>query len=110
MNSGFSQYGQIVFVLVGIYCIYRGITILMTGRLGAKEEATLRGYSAEGIRRYKLLSAVMNIVSGVVVAVLSVLRMLNVIDLTLYRIILLCTIGVLVVCYFIVKNICRNVK
>ncbi|MBQ6322162.1 MAG: hypothetical protein IJI24_04740, partial [Lachnospiraceae bacterium] len=82
-----NQYGQLVFLALGIYCIYKGIMVLTTGKLTAREETKLRSYSENGIRRYKMVSAVTNIFGGIMICAVSIIRMLNLIDTRVYRII-----------------------
>ena len=104
------DYTQIVCILLGIYCVYRGIMIFVSGKLGAKEEARIRGFSENGVRRYKLFSAVMNIIGGVFVLVVSVIRMLNLVETTAYRIVVLSIVAVILIVYFLIWNSCKNAK
>ena len=90
-----SNVSDILFIAIGIYCIIRGIMILLTGKLTRSEEAAARNYSANGLKRYKLLTAVMNIFGGLIVSVVFLIKMLNLINGSLYRIVLLV---LLVVC------------
>ena len=104
------DYTQILIMVLGALCIGRGIMVLFTGKLGEREAARLRNLSENGIRRYKLLSAVNNILGGVVVIGAGVVRMLNLVDRNLYRIILLAILVVMVVVYVIIWNSCKNAK
>ena len=106
MNT--SQFTQYLLLALGLYCLVRGIMILTTGKLSEREEAKLSGYSAKGLKRYKILSAVMNIVGAVLIIGLSVLKLLNVVNLDLFRIIALVILVVLMVAYFIVANSCKK--
>jgi len=108
MKSFIADPWEIVIIIMGIYTIVRGIMILTTGKLGEREEAGLRGYSAEGIRRYKMLSAGMNIFGGLVVIVFSVIRMFNLIDPNVYRILVLVALVVMVVIYVVIRKSCKN--
>ena len=110
MNSALEQYGQYFYIALGIYCIVRGIITLTTGRLTAGEEAKLGEYSENGARRYKMLSAVTNLLGGVIVIVVSVLKILGILKGNLFRIIALVIIAVLVVVYILVRNSCKNIK
>ena len=56
MGTGF-DYGQIIFIAIGVYCAIRGFMILATGKIGEKEEAAISAYSPEGRRRYKHCSS-----------------------------------------------------
>lgn len=110
MNLETNQISYIVLILMGIYCIYRGVMLLMTGKLQQREEARLRGFSENGIRKYKMLSAVMNIVGGPLVIGIAVVRMLDLVDLTVFRIIALVIIAVMLIIYFVIRNSCKNMK
>ena len=110
MNFGSGQYGQYVCMLIGIYCIFRGVMILVTGKLSEREEARLGEISENGLRKYKMLTAVINIVSGVIVSGVVALRLLNLIDPNVFRIILLAALVVLLVSYVFLRNSCKNTK
>ena len=86
---GLSNMSDILFIVIGIYCIIRGIMILLTGKLTRSEEAAARNYSANGLKRYKLLTAFMNLFGGLIVSVVFLIKMLNLINGSLYRIVLL---------------------
>ena len=106
---GLSNMSDILFIVLGIYCIIRGIMILLTGKLTRSEEAAARNYSANGLKRYKLLTAVMNIFGGLVVSVIFLIRMLNLIDSNLYRIVLIVILAVMVIVYFAIRNTCKKI-
>ena len=108
MNSISNLSGQFFSVALGLYCVIRGIMILTTGKLGAREETGLRGFSEKGIKRYKLFSSFMNICAGLILVVVSALKMLNLIGADIYRIILLVAIIVMVAAYIIIRKSCRN--
>ena len=110
MNLEANQISYIVLILMGIYCIYRGVMLLMTGKLQQREEARLRGFSENGIRKYKMLSAVMNIVGGLLVIGIAVVRILNLVDLTVFRSIALVIIVVMLIIYLMIRNACKNTK
>ena len=106
---GLSNMSDILFIVIGIYCIIRGIMILLTGKLTRSEEAAARNYSANGLKRYKLLTAVMNIFGGLVVSVIFLIRMLNLINGSLYRIVLLVLLVVMLIVYFAIRNTCKKI-
>ena len=110
MNLEANQISYIVLILMGIYCVYRGVMLLMTGKLQQREEARLHGFSENGIRRYKMLSAVMNLVGGLLVIGIAVIKMLNLVDLTVFRIIALVVIAVMLIIYLMIRNSCKNMK
>ncbi len=68
---------SIVLAATAVYCIFNGIKTILTGTLSAKEEAQLKGFSEKGARSYKIAYAFMNILGGLLVAALAVLRFLE---------------------------------
>ena len=104
------DFSQIVIIILGIYCLYRGFITLTTGKLTEREEAKLRDFSANGVKRYKMLNAVMNLIGGVLVLVISVVRMLNLVNQDIFRIVALALIVVLLLVYFLVWKSCKNAK
>ncbi len=104
-----SNVSDILFIAIGIYCIIRGIMILLTGKLTRSEEAAARNYSANGLKRYKLLTAVMNIFGGLIVSVVFLIKMLNLINGSLYRIVLLVLLVVMLIVYFAIRNTCKKI-
>ena len=106
---GLSNMSDILFIVIGIYCIIRGIMILLTGKLTRSEEAAARNYSANGLKRYKLLTAVMNIFGGLIVSVVFLIKMLNLINGSLYRIVLLVLLVVMLIVYFAIRNTCKKI-
>lgn len=110
MNSALEQYGQYFYIALGIYCIVRGIITLTTGRLTAGEEAKLSEYSKNGAKRYKMLSAVTNLLGGVFVIVVSILKIFGILKGNLFRVIALVIVAALVVVYILIRNSCKNIK
>lgn len=100
---------DILFIVLGIYCIIRGIMILLTGKLTRSEEAAARNYSANGLKRYKLLTAFMNLFGGLIVSVVFLIKMLNLINGSLYRIVLLVLLVVMLIVYFAIRNTCKKI-
>ena len=106
---GLSNMSDILFIVIGIYCIIRGIMILLTGKLTRSEEAAARNYSANGLKRYKLLTAFMNLFGGLIVSVIFLIKMLNLINGSLYRIVLLVLLVVMLIVYFAIRNTCKKI-
>ena len=106
---GLSNMSDILFIVIGIYCIIRGIMILLTGKLTRSEEAAARNYSAAGLKRYKLLTAFMNLFGGLIVSVVFLIKMLNLINGSLYRIVLLVLLVVMLIVYFAIRNTCKKI-
>ena len=106
---GLSNMSDILFIVIGIYCIIRGIMILLTGKLTRSEEAAARNYSANGLKRYKLLTAFMNLFGGLIISVVFLIKMLNLINGSLYRIVLLVLLVVMLIVYFAIRNTCKKI-
>lgn len=106
---GLSNMSDILFIVLGIYCIIRGIMILLTGKLTRSEEAAARNYSANGLKRYKLLTAFMNLFGGLIISVIFLIKMLNLINGSLYRIVLLVLLVVMLIVYFAIRNTCKKI-
>lgn len=104
-----SNVSDILFIGLGIYCIIRGIMILLTGKLTRSEEAAARNYSANGLKRYKLLTAFMNLFGGLIISVVFLIKMLNLINGSLYRIVLLVLLVVMLIVYFAIRNTCKKI-
>ncbi len=104
------DYSQIVIIAVGIYCLYRGFMVLVSGKLTEKEEARLRDFSANGVKRYKMLNAVTNLIGGALSIGIAVIRMFNLVDRDIFRIVVLVIIVVLLLVYFLVWKSCKNMK
>jgi cytochrome c oxidase subunit IV len=100
---------DILFIVLGIHCIIRGIMILLTGKLTRSEEAAARNYSANGLKRYKLLTAFMNLFGGLIISVVFLIKMLNLINGSLYRIVLLVLLVVMLIVYFAIRNTCKKI-
>lgn len=103
-----TDFSQIVLLVLGVYCIFRGIMLLLNGKLSEREEASLKGCSEKGLKRYMLLSAMMNIVGGIVVIGISLVRMLNLIEPNLFRIIALAVLAVMVLVYVLIRRSCKT--
>lgn len=68
---------SIVLAVVGVYCVFMGIRTFLTGTLTAREEDRLKDFSKKGARLYKQVYAAMNIVAGLVVIGLSIIKFLE---------------------------------
>ena len=109
MSSNFDEFGQYIFIALGIYCIVKGFMIITTGKLSAPEEARIREYSPKGIQRYKALSAITNIIGGILTIGISVVKMMNLMDSGVFRIVALIVIVALVAVFFVIRNSCKKV-
>ena len=88
----------IIFIILGAFTIFTGIKIIVTGNMSAIAERRIEELSEKAKRSYKLLNAVFNIISGLVLigySVISILKAQKIIpDSIVYPLVLL---GVLVV-------------
>lgn len=67
----------IVLAVVGVYGIISGVRTILTGKLTAREEARLNGYPERGIKTYKIIYSVINIVAGIICIGMAVVRYLG---------------------------------
>ena len=109
MSGNFDQDGQYIFIALGIYCVIKGFMIITTGKLSAAEESRIRDYSPKGIQRDKGLSAITNIIGGILTIGISVVKMMNLMDSNVFRIVALIVIVVLVAIFFVIRNSCKKV-
>ena len=99
----------IIFIALGLYIIFRGVTTLATGKIHPREEAMLEGFSEKGIKRFKLLSAATNIVGGLLVIAVALIRLLNIVDKSVLSLAALAVVVVMLVIYFLIRNSCRKI-
>lgn len=101
----------IVFALLGAYCVYTGVRLLLTGKLTAREEG-LKNYSQKGAKVYKLAYAAFTIAGGLIVAGLGVVRYLeeqHIVPQSIwYNIIALAVVVVLAVIFLLIRNNSRK--
>jgi protein-S-isoprenylcysteine O-methyltransferase Ste14 len=107
MNNNFSQY---LIAALGLFTLARGIMILFTGKLGEREMARLRGFSENGIKKYKMLSAIMNIVGGLFVIAITVVKVMNLVERNLFIVIVLAVLAVMLAVYYFIWKSCKNAK
>ena len=104
------EFYHYLFIGVGIYCIIRGFMTITTGKISEKEEAKIKEYSAKGAKSYKILSAVSNIVGGIVCILLAIVKMMNLFESTTFLIIFIAIIVLMVAVYFIIEKKCKEAK
>lgn len=104
------DFSQIVIIILGIYCLYRGFITLTTGKLTEREEAKLRDFSANGARKYRMLNAVSNLIGGVLTIGIALIRMFNLINQDVFRIAAIIIVAVLCLVYFLLWKACKNAK
>ena len=107
----FETYGQYIIIAAALYCIFLGARTLLTGRTGAAEEAKIKNFTERAAKKYRLVSAFMNILAGVLLAVMSIIRLTNPeMDKTMYKLVCLGVLVVLVVVYVITWQTCKKDK
>ena len=67
----------IIFAALGAFCIFNGVKTILTGSLSAVEESRLKDYSKKGAKTYKLVYGITNILGGLLVIGLGVLKFLE---------------------------------
>ncbi|MBE6819405.1 MAG: hypothetical protein E7517_09720 [Ruminococcaceae bacterium] len=104
----------IIFVLCGGYAIFYGVKIIVTGSMGAKEEARLAAFSEKGAKTYKLVNSIFNILGGIVLIGLAILRFLEakgtIAGLSVYRYIAIGVLVVLAVSLGITWLLCKKME
>ena len=110
MGKGFKDYGEYFFIAIGIYCIVVGFITLTTGKINPREQARLGDISENGLKRYKLLSAVFNIIGGLLTIAVSVVRMFNLIERNVFVVIVLSVVVLLIIGFIVARNSCKKVK
>ena len=108
MNSFFDQYGIYLFFALGGFCIAKGIRILVVRKLSDREEAALRTFPEKGRKRYRTLSAVMTIMSGVLCIALTLIISMNLFMSEIVRIFVVSAVILMVLVFILVRNSCRK--
>lgn len=102
----------ILFAALGIYGIVMGVRIIVTGKLTASEEAKIKDYSEKGAKTFKLLTAGLNIFSGVLVIGIAIVRFLEnqgiISGSIIPNVIFIGLLVVMLIVYFVVRNKCKD--
>ena len=97
---------------LGLFCIFNGAKTLFTGKLFAREESRLNGYSEKGARIYKIVYSFINIIAGLFCIGFAILKYLSiqgiVTDLNPFRIGGIAIIVVFVVILVVTKSKCKK--
>ena len=102
------DYFQYFVILMGVYCIVRGIMTITTGKVSATEENSLAAFSENGKKKFKLFNAVYNIVGGLVCVAVGVIRLMNIVDGDLFRIAVIIVLALMIISYFAVRSACKK--
>ncbi len=109
MDTGSVDFFQILLIGLGAASVARGIIILVTGRLSARDEARIGEFSENGVKKYKLLLAIVNIVCGAIVIAMSIIEMLNVFNKGILSIVILAILVLMIILFVVVRNHCKKV-
>ena len=70
----------------------------------------LNDFSENGLRKYKILSSVMNIVGGLLCVAVSVIKMFNLVDSFIFKVVVIAILVVMIVVYVIIRNSCKKAE
>ena len=105
---------SILFVALGIFVIFTGVKIIVTGSLGGRSEDRLKDFSEKGARLYKLIYALIEIFFGLLMlgyAVVDYLEGQKIVENMMpYRIAFLGAIALGVVVLLVAKNQCKKMS
>lgn len=76
-ENGNNLLWEIILAVVGVYGIINGFKTILTGKLTVREEARLDGYSEKGIKTYKIVYSVINIIAGFICIGMAIVRYLG---------------------------------
>lgn len=110
MNQIINDYGQFLFIAIGIACVVKGVITITTGKMPEREMMRLNDFSENGLRKYKILSSVMNIVGGLLCVAVSVIKMFNLVDSFIFKIVVIAILVVMFVVYVIIRNSCKKAE
>ena len=110
MNRIINEYGQFLFIAIGIDCVVKGVITITNGKMPEREMMRLNDFSENGLRKYKILSSVMNIVGGLLCVAVSVIKMFNLVDSFIFKIVVIAILVVMIVVYVIIRNSCKKAE
>ena len=110
MNGIINDYGQFIFIALGIACVVKGIITVTSGKLPSTEWERVKGYSENGLRKYKVFSAILNIVGGLLCVGISVVKMFNLVEPLLFKLIVIPILVVMIIFYVVIMNICKKTE
>lgn len=109
MDTGSVTFFEILLVGIGAFTMARGVLILVTGKLSSREEARIGELSENGMKRYKLLLAIINMVCGGLVVLMSIVEMVTGSNNLIFSIIILAVLVVMIILFIVVRNSCKKV-
>ena len=109
MDTGSVDFFQILIIAVGAFSVIRGLMILVSGKLSARDEARMGELSENGVKRYKLLLAFINIACGALVIVMSVVEMVMIVNKAIFSIVILAVLVAMIILFLVARNACKKV-
>ena len=109
MDTGSVDFFQILLIGVGAFTLARGVMILVTGKISARDEARAGELSENGMKRYKLLLAIINMVCGGLVVLMSVVEMVTGSNNLILSIVILAVLVVMIILFVVARNSCKKV-
>ena len=110
MGQVINDYGQFLFIAIGIACVVKGIITITTGKIAEREMMKLNDFSENGLRKFKILSSVMNIVGGLFCVGISVIKLLNIVDPFIFKIVAIAILVVMIVVYVVIRKSCKKAE
>lgn len=74
------QFSDYFLIFMAAFCIIRGLITVFTGNIPEGEAQYIGRFTEDGLKRYKILSAVINIAGGVFISGLFCLKFFNIIN------------------------------
>ncbi len=109
MDTGSVDFFQILIIGVGAFSVARGLMILFTGKLSERDEARMGELSENGLKRYKLLLALINIACGALVIIMTVVEMVTAVNNAIFSIIILAVLVAMIILFIVARNSCKKV-
>ncbi|MBR2590973.1 MAG: hypothetical protein IKE65_08625 [Clostridia bacterium] len=104
----------IMLVICGGYAIFYGVKTIVTGSMGAKEEARLAAFSEKGAKTYKLVNSIFNVLGGIILFALAAIRFLEakgtIAGLPIYRYIAIGVLVVLAIALGVTWMLCKKME
>ena len=95
---------NILLIGVGAFTLVRGLMILVTGKISARDEARMEDLSENGKKKYKLLLAIINIACGALVIIMSVVEMVTGTNNPIFSVVILVVLVVMIILFLVARN------
>ena len=110
MNRIINDYGQFLFIAIGIACVVKGIITITTGKIAEREMMKLNDFFDIGLRKFKILSSVMNIVGGLLCVAVSVIRIFNLVEPLIFKIAVIAILVIMIIVFIVIRNSCKKAE